>query len=55
MIGYLLMPDLEELIRAKRWDVLRDALSQFDPSDIAEILVEIPDPTGILIRGTKRA
>jgi len=43
MIGPLLGPDLQELIRAKQWSVLRDALAVFDPSDIAEILVEIPD------------
>jgi magnesium transporter len=42
-IGPLLRPELEELIREKRWDVLRDALANFDPSDVAEILVEVPD------------
>ena len=40
MIGPLLKPDLQELIENKNWDTLRDALSHFDPSDIAEILVE---------------
>jgi magnesium transporter len=34
---------LEELIREKQWDVLRDALSHFHPSDIAEILVDSPE------------
>jgi magnesium transporter len=43
MIGLLLKPELEELILAKRWDVLRDALSNFHPSDIAEILVDVPE------------
>src|SRR5262245_7536475 len=43
MIGHLLRPELEELIQAKRWDVLREALSQFHPSDIAEILIDIPE------------
>lgn len=43
MIGHLLKPDLEELIQEKRWDVLREALSEFHPSDIAEILAEIPE------------
>ena len=42
-IGPLLGPDLRELIREKRWDVLRDALADFDPSDVAEILVEVPE------------
>ena len=43
MIGHLLKPELEELIHGKRWDVLREALSHFHPSDIAEILTEIPE------------
>lgn len=43
MIGHLLRPELEELIHSKQWDVLRQALSQFHPSDIAEILVDIPE------------
>ncbi len=43
MLGHLLKPELEELIRDKQWDVLRQALSHFHPSDIAEILVDIPD------------
>ncbi len=42
-IGPLLGPDLQELIQEKSWDVLRDALSYFDPPDIAEILTQIPD------------
>lgn len=43
MIGHLLKPELEELIQEKRWDVLREALSEFHPSDIAEILEDIPE------------
>jgi magnesium transporter len=43
MIGHLMRPELEELIRDKQWDVLREALSHFHPSDIAEILVDIPE------------
>lgn len=43
MIGHLMRPELEELLREKQWDVLRDALSHFHPSDIAEILVDIPE------------
>src|SRR5436309_8163035 len=41
-IGPLITPDLQDLIREKRWDVLREALSEFDPSDIAEILLGLP-------------
>jgi magnesium transporter len=43
MIGHLLKPELEELIRDKNWGVLREALSQFHPSDVAEIFEEIPE------------
>jgi magnesium transporter len=49
MIGHLLKPELEELIREKRWDVLREALAQFHPSDIAEILTEIPEADDVPI------
>ncbi len=49
MIGYLIRPELEELIREKRWDVLRETLSQFHPSDIAEILVDIPEAADVPI------
>ena len=49
MIGPLLKPDLQELIQSKNWDALRDALSHFDPSDIAEILIEIPDQDDVAI------
>jgi len=43
MIGYLLRPEIEELIREKNWDVLRETFCQFHPSDIAEILTDVPD------------
>lgn len=43
MIGHLLRPELEELVREKRWDVLREAFCQFHPSDIAEILIDVAD------------
>lgn len=42
-LGTLLSPNLQELIQEKRWDVLRDTLVSFDPSDVAEMLVELPD------------
>ena len=49
MIGPLFRRDIQELIRDKRWAVLRDALSEFDPSDIAEILIEVPDEDDVAI------
>src|SRR5437660_9175908 len=49
MIGPLLGPDLRQLIRDKQWDVLREVLSEFDPADIAEILIEVPDEDDVAI------
>ncbi|BBO34507.1 magnesium transporter [Lacipirellula parvula] len=49
MIGNLLRPELEELIAAKEWDVLREAFSQFHPAEIAEILEDIPDADDVPI------
>jgi magnesium transporter len=49
MLGPLLKPDLQELIQTKSWDALRGALSHFDPSDIAEILIAIPDQDDVAI------
>lgn len=49
MIGPLIKPDIQELILEKNWDALRDALSSFDPSDIAEILVHVPDENDVTI------
>lgn len=49
MLGSLLGPDLKEQIREKRWDVLRETLSTFDPSDVAEILVEVPDEDDVTL------
>lgn len=43
MLGSLIGPEVKELIQEKRWDVLRDVLSDFDPPDIAEILIDIPE------------
>ncbi len=42
-LGPLLGPNLRELIAEKRWDAMRDALAGFDPSDVAEVLIELPD------------
>src|SRR2546426_12335541 len=48
-IGPLIGPDLQELIREKNWDVLRETLSEFDPSDIAEILRELPSRDDVAV------
>jgi magnesium transporter len=49
MIGYLLRPEIEELIREKNWDVLRETFCQFHPSDIAEILTDVPDADDVAV------
>src|SRR5262245_16713896 len=49
MLGALLGPELHEMIRDKNWDELRDVISGWDPSDIASILIEIPDEDDVAI------
>ncbi|HEY7116834.1 MAG TPA: magnesium transporter [Tepidisphaeraceae bacterium] len=43
MIGSLLQPEIEELIREKQWADIQQILGEMDPSDVAEILTDIPD------------
>src|SRR5438552_3360167 len=51
MIGSLLQADFEEIIAAKDWDGLRDALSELDSSDIAELIIDLPSEVeGIIFR-----
>src|SRR5262245_4532933 len=51
MIGSLLQADLEEIIRAKNWNELREAFSELDPPDIAEVLMDIPvEDEGVIFR-----
>ncbi len=47
----LLRAQLEEIIRAERWNELCEALTGFDPSDIAEILEALPIEDGTAIFG----
>ena len=48
-IGALVAPELQELIQEKRWDLLRETLSDFDPPDIAEILIELPSEEDVAV------
>jgi magnesium transporter len=51
MLGKLILPDYESLIENKEWQALRDAFSELDPPDLAEILEDLPaDRMGILFR-----
>jgi magnesium transporter len=42
MLGTLLKPDYENLIREKDWKALRAAFTDLDPPDLAEILEDFP-------------
>jgi magnesium transporter len=42
-LGPLLAPNLQDLIRERHWDVLRDALARLDPADVADVLTQVPD------------
>src|SRR5438034_5513327 len=51
MIGSLLQADFEEIIADKDWDGLRDALSELDSADIAELIIDLPpEVEGIILR-----
>jgi magnesium transporter len=49
MIGHLLRPEIEELIREKNWDVLRETFCDFHPSDIAEIITDVPESDDVAL------
>src|SRR5262245_31304062 len=51
MIGSLLQADFEEIIKAKRWDELRDVLLELDFPDIAELITDLPaEEKGVIFR-----
>jgi magnesium transporter len=51
MIGNIIQTELEELIREKKWDELREAMAGLDAADVAEIIVDLPrEDEGILFR-----
>lgn len=51
MLGHLLKPEYEELIRKKDWESLRVAFEDVDPADIAEILEDLPtEDSGVIFR-----
>ena len=56
MLGHLLKPECEELIRQKDWAALRIAVSELDPADIAEVLDDLPpEDSGLIFRVLPRA
>jgi magnesium transporter len=51
VLGHLLKPEYEELIRKKDWESLRVAFEDVDPADIAEILEDLPpEDSGLIFR-----
>ena len=51
MLGNLLKPEFDELIRAKDWASLREAFTEMDPADIAEVIEDLPaEDSGVLFR-----
>lgn len=51
MLGHLIQDEIEELIAAKQWDQLRQALDGMTPQDLAEIIVDLPpEDEGIVFR-----
>jgi len=49
MLGTLLKPDYEKLIRDKDWKALREAFTELDPPDLAEILEDFPVQDSALV------
>jgi len=51
MLGHLLQVEVEELIAARDWTGLRTLMHSLDDSDLAEILIDLPDQDeGIVFR-----
>ena len=51
MIGSLIQPDLELLIKEKDWNALREVLSGMDGPDIAELMIDLPpEDEGVIFR-----
>jgi magnesium transporter len=51
MLGNLLKPEFEELIRSRDWNSLREAFTEMDPADAAEVIEDLPaQESGVLFR-----
>jgi magnesium transporter len=51
MLGNLLKPEFDELIRARDWNSLREAFTEMDPADVAEVIEDLPaQESGVLFR-----
>ncbi|MDC0715037.1 magnesium transporter [Stigmatella sp. ncwal1] len=51
MLGNLLKPEFDELIRSRDWNSLREAFTEMDPADVAEVIEDLPaQDSGVLFR-----
>lgn len=51
MIGNLIQPEFDDLIRRQAWDEMREAIMALEPADAAELLIDLPVETeGIVFR-----
>ncbi len=56
MLGKLLQPELEEMLRRGEFATLREVLEDMDPPDLAELIEELPtEEMGLLFRILPRA
>src|SRR5213079_438542 len=47
----LIQPDLEQLIRDKQWDELREVLAELPAPDVAELMIDLPpEDEGVIFR-----
>ncbi len=42
MLGKFLKPEFDELIQARDWNSLREAFTEIDPADVAEVIEDLP-------------
>ncbi|ADO71175.1 magnesium transporter [Stigmatella aurantiaca] len=51
MLGNLLKPEFDELILSRDWNSLREAFTEMDPADVAEVIEDLPaQDSGVLFR-----
>lgn len=51
MIGNLIQPEFDDMIRRQAWGELRDAVMVLDPADAADLLIDLPNEIeGIVFR-----
>jgi magnesium transporter len=49
MLGKLLQPEVENLVKARDFTQLREVFSEFEPADIADVITDIPQGDQVVI------